>query len=85
MPALKMIQMNKKEEPCSENSFESRSRKRSMKNSRFPLLLVCATALLGSTPLMSQTPTGVEKQFPQPQVIRYDGHCLTINTAPIAT
>jgi len=40
-------------------------------------LLVCATALLGNTPLKSETP--VKKQFPQPGVIRYDGHCLTIN------
>lgn len=50
-----------------------------MKKSRFPLLLTCITALLGSLPLMSQTPVGVEKQFPQPQIIHYDGHCLTID------
>ena len=28
---------------------------------------------------MSQTPVGVEKQFQQPHIIHYDGHCLTIN------
>ena len=52
---------------------------RSMKKSRFPLLLACVTALLFSTPLMSQTPVGVEKHFPHPQIIHYDGHCLTVN------
>ena len=50
-----------------------------MKKSRFLLLLACATTLFVSTRLKSQTSVRVEKQFPRPQVIRYDGHCLTIN------
>jgi len=50
-----------------------------MKNSRLPLLLVCATALLGSMPLMSQTSSSTAKHFPKPDRIRYDGHCFTID------
>jgi hypothetical protein len=50
-----------------------------MKKNRFHLLLAGAMALFVGTPLMSETPVGVEKQFPQPQVIHYDGYCLTID------
>lgn len=52
---------------------------RGLKKGRLPWLLACVTALLVGTPVMSQTPVGVEKQFSKPQVIHYDGHCLTIN------
>src|SRR5205823_4409851 len=35
--------------------------------------------LVGGPSLLSQTPARAEKQFPRPDRIRYDGHCLTIN------
>jgi hypothetical protein len=50
-----------------------------MKKCRLPWVLACMAALLGNTPLMSQTPGGVGKHFPEPDRIRYDGHCLTID------
>src|ERR1017187_8906335 len=41
--------------------------------------IVTVDANAANTPLMSKAPAPGEKQFPYPQVIRYDGHCLTIN------
>jgi len=53
--------------------------RQSLKKTLFPWLLVCVTVLLGSAPAKGQASVGVEKKFPQPQVIHYDGHCLTID------
>ena len=41
--------------------------------------IVTVDANAANTPLMSKAPAPGEKQFPYPQVIHYDGHCLTIN------
>ena len=40
--------------------------------------IVTVDANAANTPLMSRAPAPGEKRFPYPQVIHYDGHCLTI-------
>lgn len=42
-------------------------------------LFACTGLLICCASLSAQTPSSTTKHFPQPQVIHYDGHCLTID------
>ena len=42
-------------------------------------LIACMGISIACASIVAQTPSSTTKQFPQPQIIRYDGHCLTID------